>query len=766
VSDINRFLRLSSIHLDFCSRLTSIPDNHVQTLTYVNPSTGQNQTCSQNCPLSADPSVLYQDFLFSNILYITGFQLTLSEWHGSGPGLHILQLLSSGAFASAVGNGNDRSCYAPDGSNTTSTGVWTQEQANTNIPGTVQAILAATVNVGTPSAQGPSFTWEPYVSAPGQYDIRLLVPGCTNFQDCALRTSVKVTVFPGGNQQPWVTTVSQTNGQDASTLIYQGAVIPSSPNFVTTITMALADNPEGTGQGGQYKIVADRVQLLLTQANVNGSSGSNSNNSGIGQRGFGFFEWPLSTSAKSVNSSSVLPNSTQTYFDTASFDLYNAFGASELSASSGSSVTAISQLSSTIIYLGGVFSLTSGPASGAKNIVAFMNGALVNLPNDGLNGPVSALLLVGQQLYVGGSFSGTVSGPNDGSLTGVAVYDLQQNQWFSLGGGVKGTVTSLGYFGGQIQVAGNFTQVFQIKGSQDGSLVGGFAVWDQGKNMWVNSGGFSAGSVSVVMNGTGTNGQAQFIAGNLLAALRYGASGFATLATGNGVPNITPLAISLSPVVQQTSLQKRDYASSIPAINYSRLFKRQSTLLASLPPSVADSPAVLAGAFWTNSSSSHQVTILGGNFTFLTFGGLAVYDMASGSTSPLPGASVNGTVHALLVYGNDLFVGGEFTIAGSNVNGIAVYNLALGQWDMSSLQPLISNSGTVVVRSLTTSSSKSGTVFVAGSFDNAGSLSCRSICSLDVVSKQWNTLGGGISGDVSAVVYAGVRSNFAPDSLD
>ncbi|KAH0827774.1 hypothetical protein J3R83DRAFT_3392 [Lanmaoa asiatica] len=80
--------------------ITSIPDNTVQSLTYVDPSTGQNMTCTSNCPLSTDVSILYQDFLFTTPVSLTGVQITLSKWTGTAPGLHMLQLLSSGAFAS------------------------------------------------------------------------------------------------------------------------------------------------------------------------------------------------------------------------------------------------------------------------------------------------------------------------------------------------------------------------------------------------------------------------------------------------------------------------------------------------------------------------------------------------------------------------------------------------------------------------------------------------------------------------------------------
>jgi len=738
--------------------LTTIPDNRVQTLTHVNPSNGQNETCSQNCPLLTDSSVLYQDFLFSDSLDITGFQLRLSQWQGSGSGLHILQLLSSGAFANAVAGNNAQSCYAPSVSNVTQTGTWTHKQANTGIAGTQQTVLVSTLDVGTPKSQSPSFTWMPYVSASGQYEINLLVPGCNNFQDCALRTSVEVTVFPGGNQEPWVTKVSQTNTEDATRLIYQGTVVPSSPNFVATITMTLSDDPEGSGQNGRYELIADRVQLVLTSPNIDGTTSSGSGVGGAAHTGFGVFEWPLS-SKDQVNASSALPNTTQTALDVASFDLYQGLGAN--AASSGAVVDAVVQHPSGTVYLGGSFTLSSGPASGATNVVAFQGGALVGLPDKGLNGRVSALLLVGSKLFVGGRFTDTPSGSQGGALSRIAVYDIQQNQWSSLGGGVNGEVTSLGYFGGKVQVTGNFTQVYQTKGVQDGSSSGGFAVWDVEGASWVNSGGFLSGSVDLVVNGTVSGGQAQsqFIAGNLASALRYGASGFVTLATGDNkddLPDVKPLDTSLSAVQSQTTLQRRESTGLIPTINFNRLFKRQSTGLAALPESLdATSPAVLAGAFWTNSSSNSEVAILGGNFSLASSEGLAAYDFDSESVYPLPGASLNGIVRTLFVRGDDLYIGGEFTIDGTNANGFAVYNLALKQWDVSQIQPLISSSGPVVVRSISAPNAQKNVIVAAGTFENAGSLSCHSICSLNTDSKQWNSLGNGISGDVSNVLYAG-----------
>ena len=147
----------------------------------------------------------------------------------------------------------------------------------------------------------------PYVPASGQYDVNLMVPGCQDFQDCDLRTSVDIAVFPGGNQQPWVTTVSQRNQRDSVTNIYND--IPSSR-----------------------------------------------------------------------------------------FDLFNALGGSTNLFSSGAFVNSVVQHRSGILFPAGGFSLTSGTALGAPNIVAF-----------------GGVLLIGNRLYVGGRFTDTTIGSTNGA---------------------------------------------------------------------------------------------------------------------------------------------------------------------------------------------------------------------------------------------------------------------------------------------------------------------------------------------------------------
>lgn len=202
----------------------------------------------------------------------------------------------------------------------------------------------------------------------------------------------------------------------------------------------------------------------------------------------------------------------------------------------------------------------------------------------------------------------------------------------------------------------------------------------------------------------------------------------------------------------------------MPSIKLKHLFKRQQSSTPTQTPSQSgNSPAVYAGAFWTNSSSGQQIVILGGNFSLPVFGGasgLAAYNIETGVLSPLPGSAVTGVVRALLVNGDTLYVGGQFTIQGSNLNGFAIYDLAGGLWAQDGLQPLLTSTGAVSVRSLSLSEARSDTLIVAGAFENAGSFPCKAICALNVNSKQWTTLGNGLGGgQVSTLVLAGVRSN-------
>lgn len=750
--------------------VTTIPDNSVQTLHYIDPVSGQTLTCTTACPLSTDASILYQDFLFQSPMSITGVQVKISSFTGVSPGLHILQILSSGAFASAVQRSNGPSCFAPNPSNVTLVGTWNERVVDTSIAGTTQPVLVSTVGVGAPSSSAPSITWMPYVSAAGNYDINFLVPGCSNLQDCGFRTSVKVTVFPGEGLQPFVTTVSQRNQQDASLLIYSGPVLPSSPSFVLTITMTVADSPEGTGKNGKYNIVADRIQLVLKS--VNGSTIASSNGTvgaqALTRNGFGFFEWPLGSTA--VDATSTLTNSSESALDSIGVDLFNGMGATS-GLPTNVSVTTVAHHPSGAIYLGGEFSISSGSASGSANIVAYKNGSLNGLPDGGLNGPVSSIVASESLIFVGGSFNNTASGSPQATLRGLAAYDSQQDRWQPLGGGVDGEVTDLTLAGGQLLVAGRFTRTFSSY-ANNGIDAAGFAVWDVQNAKWINSGGFLIAELDMVKNVTSTT---QLLTGNVSALEKYGASGLIMVKNGGkGGPSVTPFGVQLAgedatpasnfmPNNTRRSWHK-PAAVWIERGHVPRLSPRQSSSagqlvpLPHLPPATA--PVVLTGTFWANNSK--ELVIIGGNFSYTStsspLSAIGIYDPQSMAIQGLVGSQINGTVRTLLVDSDRLYIGGEFALSGSNANGLAVYDLSKETWTAIGLQPLqVTSPRSVIVRSITKPRSGGNTIIVAGSFTSAGALSCAGICSFDLTTLQWNLLGNGIEGDVASVAYAGAN---------
>lgn len=80
---------------DISPSVTSLPSNQLLTLKYNVPGSDETIECTEDCSLSTDSSVAFQDFLFTSPP-IFGVQINLKEWTGAGAGLHLLQLLSDG----------------------------------------------------------------------------------------------------------------------------------------------------------------------------------------------------------------------------------------------------------------------------------------------------------------------------------------------------------------------------------------------------------------------------------------------------------------------------------------------------------------------------------------------------------------------------------------------------------------------------------------------------------------------------------------------
>lgn len=224
-------------------------------------------------------------------------------------------------------------------------------------------MLESSVAVGTSPSSAPTLTWLPYVSASGVYNVYVYVPGCTQFSDCSKRTSVDITVSPGGSNSPNTTTVNQHTTSDIRVLVYSGYIVPTAPAYSVTVKLALSANPTGKGVNGKYILIADRVQLELVSLNPDGSDGSNSTGNGGSltgsATGFGFFEY--ASASGSLNATGSIANSSETSFDGVSVAFAGALGTSASTAI----VNAVVAANDNVLFLGGSFQ-----ANGSTNIVS------------------------------------------------------------------------------------------------------------------------------------------------------------------------------------------------------------------------------------------------------------------------------------------------------------------------------------------------------------------------------------------------------------
>ena len=77
-------------------RFTALNINGIMNFTYIDPATGNNQTCDARCPLPHDSKVPFQDFHFVNQVGMSSFQIDISSWHGQGGGLNGIELFQDG----------------------------------------------------------------------------------------------------------------------------------------------------------------------------------------------------------------------------------------------------------------------------------------------------------------------------------------------------------------------------------------------------------------------------------------------------------------------------------------------------------------------------------------------------------------------------------------------------------------------------------------------------------------------------------------------
>jgi len=338
------------------------------------------------------------------------------------------------------------------------------------------------------------------------------------------------------------------------------------------------------------------------------------------------------TSAGGVSANRVARFNTQT-------NTWSALGTGSSNGVFGSNVNALAVVGNEVV-VGGEFDSAGGVS--ANNVARFNTqtntwSALGTGSSNGVNDRVTALAVVGNEVVVGGWFTSA----GGVSANRVARFNTQTNTWSSLGtgsqNGVSGVVTALAVVGNEVVVGGNFT----LAGGVSANYVARF---NTQTNTWSTLGTGSQNGVNDDVNALAVVGNEVVVGGNFtlaggvsanyVARFNTQTNTWSTLGTGssNGVfgSNVNALAVVGNEVYVGGAFIS---AGGVFANNVAR-FNTQTNTWSSL-----------------GTGSSNGVSRGG----------------VSGGLVP--------TVFALAVVGNEVFVGGNFTLAGGvSANRVARFN--------------------------------------------------------------------------------------------
>jgi hypothetical protein len=617
-------LRLWNTHQDGRGtqtwRYTAFPINGIMNFTYIDPVTGQNSSCTSECPLSSNSSVKYQDFHFVNVIGMNGFQIDISAWYGNGGGLDGIELFENDIFAYAINTFNEPTCAGIQTASTaTTTGPWTITPSHQSSSEYLSASLS--------NSQSASIVFQPDIKQSGNYSVNMYTPGCIQDNTCTTRGRVNITgvMSTGTTNAGFTTEIFQTNNFDKYDQIYFGYIEAGSASFRPSVTLSPASGQDTSN----LSIVAQRVGFTL----ISSSGGLNS-----------LFEY----------------DPTQAVVDTATFT-NSTFDQAGTSLPTSAGVNALQTLEDTT-YVGGNFTTST-----FNNIFAVTTSGATPLSGSGLNGQVMTMFINDSLLFVGGRFTNTSTGGSTG-LNNVAAYDTSKNTWTALGAGVNGLVTNIvpllmNITTNQpetvITLTGDFDQVLAF-GSNRSVAVTGFAVWVPSQNNWLQN----LPNPTMTVNGELTAfvdlpGGGSLFAGSLSSSQL---SANSAVALSSGLSTF-PVHIQSAAAQSSSSLSKR--ATSIQNVSgvVTGLFYnnggRNVTILGGHFTATGTNGSDVNNLVFINGSNSDTVTGVG------------------------PSLSQDSTILALALQGDTLYAGGILTgtVNGASVNGLVSFNLITSSFD-------------------------------------------------------------------------------------
>ncbi|CAN8098640.1 unnamed protein product [Discula destructiva] len=683
-------------------RFTALPLNGIMNFTYIDPSTNQNITCTSECPLSNNSSIVYQDFHFVNVIGMNAFRIDISAWYGGGGGLDGIELFQDDIFAYAINDFNEPTCASiSTASSATQTGAWETSPSHDSNAEYLTATLSSPI-----TNDSASVVFFPDIRESGYYTVNVYTPGCRQDNSCEARGQVQLTgTMSNTNSNGTIaTTLFQTNNFDKYDPIYYGYVDATSSSFRPSVTLAPSN-----GQGlAQQTVVAQKVGWVI----YNTTDGLN-----------GLFEYdPAVSTYTSADFQSSVFDSLGMNFTT-------------------SSVVAALATSDDVTFVGGNFS-----TPGSSNIVSVNSqSSMVQSLDGGLNGFVTSAVVSNGSLWVGGSFDKTQSSSVSG-LANVAVYDISTSAWKALGAGVNGPVSTVVPLTMNISsstpevvisLTGNFSQLNAFSSNQ-AVPTNGFGVWVPSKENWLSNLDISVeyldGKLTTsVLNVTGSNA---LYAGSVVSA-QLGSVDAASLADSNSDLTIGTYA---------TAIQSDSTDPSRPLVTLGTLEDGSLS-------------GVFAGAFSNNNNL--DFTVLVGHFSATasngsTINNVGIVNRSSSSVSGFAsGVSADSTFVAAAVQGTIILAGGNVSgsVNGASIRGLVTFDLQTNDFGV---QPPALEGGNSTVSAIAVRPN-TGDVYVGGSFDTAGSLGCPAVCIYSTSASQWTRPGMNLVGDTKTLVWVSDR---------
>lgn len=539
-------------------------------------------------------------------------------------------------------------------------------------------------------------TYQPNITINGNYTILLFTPGCMQDGTCNSRGGVDVTISGTSNDDTTSLTLYETNLYDKYDIIYVGDLEKISDGFRPNITLTPSKN-----QAVPFTFVADRIQVTLNSI------------------------------AQSVSISSIFEYDPKNFTSTSQTKSTLSVGNTTINSAGPllGKKAVVNSLFSTgnNLFVGGRFNSTQF----GNSIFKIDSLGAHNMSGNGLEGYVNGIesYVDNNELLVYGNFQGSVNGTKN-----LARYRVSDDEWLPVAHGTNGEVKSVTAFSLNSTTtygfAGNFTGVY----SNSSELItssSGFNIYIPSEDSWFSQSSFRSIFLQARLTTSATFNNTNFY------------TGFVRMfqSSSSGASFVNP-DFSLSPI-PFTFVSNQNSTNS--TTENSDVLKKRNIVLNS------GSNTINAGTF-ANSTFS----VLGGHFQAqandLVYNNLIMLnnDVVQG----LPNNTIDetSTFYRLYVRDNILYAGGTITGNANNndISGLLFYDLSTN--DYTPIQPPGVTGAQQIVTSIQVRPN-TNQLIVAGSFEQAGGLSCNSFCIYDLSANRWFSPTPGLSGLVSSMEF-------------